>query len=137
MDTSPVTVYRGDSYTTTATPDTSCFLHSCVVDGKEYTFKKGENNITLTAIQSDHTIELIYSRVDWMLVLLLSILFLIVILLIFLFYLKIRRWHHKKKRKKELAQMRQKDIAFFETLEQMDLKKRKDSYDSSSHLDKH
>ena len=72
-----------------------------------------------------------------MLVLLLSILFLIVILLIFLFYLKIRRWHHKKKRKKELAQMRQKDIAFFETLEQMDLKKRKDSYDSSSHLDKH
>ena len=52
-------------------------------------------------------------------------------------YLKIRRWHHKKKRKKELAQMRQKDIAFFETLEQMDLKKRKDSYDSSSHLDKH
>ena len=109
----------------------------CLVDGKEYTFKKGENNITLTAIQSDHTIELIYSRVDWMLVLLLSILFLIVILLIFLFYLKIRRWHHKKKRKKELAQMRQKDIAFFETLEQMDLKKRKDSYDSSSHLDKH
>ena len=137
VDTSPVTVYRGDSYTTTATPDTSCFLHSCLVDGKEYTFKKGENNITLTAIQSDHTIELIYSRVDWMLVLLLSILFLIVILLIFLFYLKIRRWHHKKKRKKELAQMRQKDIAFFETLEQMDLKKRKDSYDSSSHLDKH
>ena len=29
------------------------------------------------------------------------------------------------------------DITFFETLEQMDLKKRKDSYDSSSHLDKH
>ena len=29
------------------------------------------------------------------------------------------------------------DIAFFETLEQMDLKKSKDSYDSSSHLDKH
>ena len=107
------------------------------MDGKEYTFKKGEKNITLTAIQSDHTIELIYSRVDWMLVLLLAILLLIVILLIFLFYLKIRRWHHKKKRKKELAQMRQKDIAFFETLEQMDLKKRKDSYDSSSHLDKH
>ena len=33
--------------------------------------------------------------------------------------------------------MRQKDIAFFETLEQMDRKKHKDSYDSSSHLDKH
>ena len=77
----------------------------------------------------------VYSVV--MLVILLSILFLIVILLIFLFYLQIRRWDNKKKRKKELAQMRQKDIAFFETLAQMDLKKRKDSYDSSSHLDKH
>ena len=69
VDTSPVTVYRGDSYTTTATPDTSCFLHPAWWMEKSILSKRGEGNITLTAIQSDHTIELIYSRVDWMLVL--------------------------------------------------------------------
>lgn len=137
VDNSPVTVYRGDSYTTTVTPDASCILRSCTVDGKEYPFRKGEQNITLTSIQADHTIELVYSQVDWILVFLIGILVLIVILLLILFYLKLRRWRRKKRRKQELRQMRQKDIAFFETLEQIDLKGSQDSYDSSSRLDKH
>lgn len=120
VDTSPVTVYRGDSYTTTAVPDRSCYLRTCLVDGKEYRFKKGETNITLHTIQSDHTIQLIYSRIDWTFVFLLGILVLIVILLIFLFYLKIRRWRHKKKRNLELQKMRQKDIEFFDSLDNFD-----------------
>lgn len=131
------TVYRGDSYTTKVTPNTSCYLRSCLVDGKEVSVKKGAENVTLTSVQSDHTVHLVYSRIDWSLILLLGILLLIVILLIFLFYLKIRRWCHKKNRKKELARMREKDVAFFETLEQMDKKSLPDSYDPSSHLDKH
>lgn len=133
INDSSITVYRGDSYTTSAIPDRSCYLRTCLVDGKEYSFKKGETNITLDAIQSDHTIQLIYSRIDWRLVFLVGILILIVLLLIFLFYLKLRRWSHKKKRKQELQKMRQKDVAFFNQLEQMDLTSQKDS---TAHLDK-
>ena len=133
VNDSSITVYRGDSYTTSAIPDRSCYLRACLVDGKEYSFKKGETNITLDAIQSDHIIQLIYSRIDWRLVFLVGILILIVLLLIFLFYLKLRRWRHKKKRKEELQKMRQKDVAFFNQLEQMDLTSQKDS---TAHLDK-
>ena len=133
INDSSITVYRGDSYTTSAIPDRSCYLRTCLVDGKEYSLKKGETNITLDAIQSDHTIQLIYSRIDWRLVFLVGILILIVLLLIFLFYLKLRRWRHKKKRKEELQKMRQKDVAFFNQLEQMDLTSQKDS---TAHLDK-
>lgn len=133
INDSSITVYRGDSYTTSAIPDRSCYLRTCLVDGKEYSLKKGKTNITLDAIQSDHTIQLIYSRIDWRLVFLVGILILIVLLLIFLFYLKLRRWRHKKKRKEELQKMRQKDVAFFNQLEQMDLTSQKDS---TAHLDK-
>ena len=133
VNDSSITVYRGDSYTTSAIPDRSCYLRTCLVDGKEYSFKKGETNITLDAIQSDHTIQLIYSRIDWRLVFLVGILILIVLLLIFLFYLKLCRWIHKKKRKEDLQKMRQKDVAFFNQLEQMDLTSQKDS---TAHLDK-
>lgn len=133
VNDSSITVYRGDSYTTSAIPDRSCYLRTCLVDGKEYSFKKGETNITLDAIQTDHTIQLIYSRINWRLVFLVGILILIVLLLLFLFYLKLRRWRHKKKRKQELQKMRQKDVAFFNQLEQMDLTSQKDS---TAHLDK-
>lgn len=132
VESSSVTVYRGDSYTTSVVPDSSCYLRSCLIDGKKYPFEKGENNITLTSIQSDHNIQLVYSHINWMFVLLLGILILIVILLVFLFYLKIRRWRHKKKRKKELCQMRQKDISFFDQLDQM---AQRQAGDSPSNLD--
>lgn len=137
VDNSPVTVYRGDSYTTTVTPDASCILRSCTVDGKEYPFRKGEQNITLTSIQADHTIELVYSQVDWILVFLIGILVLIVILLLILFHLKLRRWRRKREENRNFARCARKILRFFETLEQIDLKGSQDSYDSSSRLDKH
>lgn len=102
---SDVTVYRGDSYTTTAVPDKYHTLLQSSVDGK-FTFSFINNgNITLEDINANHTITLVYAPV-WIF----ALTGLLLLLLLLFLMLRIRAYRRRKRHRKKMMELRRKRL---------------------------
>lgn len=102
---SDVTVYRGDSYTTTAIPDKYHSLLRSSIDGA-FTFSFVNNgNITLKDIDSDHTIVLVYAPV-W----LFALAGLLPVLLLLFLILRIRAYRRRRRHRKKMMELRRKRL---------------------------
>lgn len=113
-----ITVYRNDSYTTKVTAQKSYALTKCLVDGRKVSLKHNDGNVTLTNIQGNHTITLVYGRI-WLRILLTGLIILVAVSCMVIYLQTVRRRRHRR-RARELRKARREGRDFFETLEELD-----------------
>lgn len=116
---SRITVYRGETCEIKVTPDASCYLTKCLVDGKKQKLKHGENGYLLENILENHTVTFIYTRIwIWVFVIVAAIFF---ILLSFNIRLMVRRRKKRRRRREELDRFQTEGRELFRNLPDDDL----------------
>lgn len=113
-----VTLYRGESYTTKASPFKHYSLTKCLVDGKQAKATKRDGNITLENIQDNHTITLVYGRI-WLRITLIGVIA-AALPLSALLILQIKRQKKRKQRAKELRRLRREAREFYGELDELE-----------------
>lgn len=105
LEESDATVYRGDSYTTTAAPNKYYTLVQSVIDGKLSFSSILNGNVTLENINADHTIELVYAPL-WIF----ALAGLLLLLLLLFLTLRIRAYRRRKRHRKRMMELRKKRL---------------------------
>ncbi len=116
---SQITVYRGESCEIDVTPDSSCFLTKCLVDGTKQKLKRGNNGYLLENIQGNHTLTFVYTRI-WIWVFL-AIGAVAAALLAMNAYLIMQRKKKRRRRRAELDRFQREGRELFENLPDDDL----------------